>query len=358
MTFIEQISSKLGACIFPNTSKNFTQLGITISVDDDEAPKTLLLQAPFAIHSYFSDLEQIVREHLPENAPKLELQCQQRIRSQQTQLPGSALKGVKNVIAVASGKGGVGKSTLAANIAIALARAGARTGLLDADIYGPSIPHMFGIQERPECIEDKYIPIQAYGVDVMSIGLLTHDEPALMWRGPMLAKSLLQMMTATQWDKLDYLIIDLPPGTGDIQLSLVQKIPLAGAVIVSTPQQIATLDAEKAIKMFQRTNVPVLGIIENMSMHTCSQCAHQEAIFDGNGIEALCQNYDIDCLAKLPLARSIQEDCDNGKPSAASKSNANANYFYQVALQLGINLSQRPLNYAHSLPPVVIEDKK
>lgn len=344
MTLLKTLQSSLASCVFPHTSKTFADLAISLTLDHPEHPTSLLVESPFAIHPYVSELNQRILSRIPDDAPSLDLQYRHCIPSYQTQLPGSALKGVKNVIAIASGKGGVGKSTLAANIAITLARFGARTGLLDADIYGPSIPHMFGIQTRPESDGDKYHPVPAYGVEVMSIGLLTQNEPALMWRGPMLAKSLLQMMNATLWDNLDYLIVDLPPGTGDIQLSLVQKIPLAGAVIITTPQQIATIDAEKAIKMFQRTNIPVLGIIENMSMHRCSQCSHQEAIFDGNGIDDLCKNYTLDCFAKLPLAREIQEDCDKGQPTAVSNHQENAKYFNQIALQLSIALCQRPLN--------------
>ncbi len=269
MNINEALQRCLSECKFPNTSLTLTELNIKLIPDSMENPQALLLQAPFPFHQQYTALKNALQKHLPESLNNLDIQCQYLIRPHQTQLAGKMLKGVKNVIAIGSGKGGVGKSTIAANLAIALARSGARVGLLDADIYGPSIPLMFGINTQPEIKDDHYIPVNAHGVDTMSIGLLTSDESALIWRGPMLAKSLLQMMNLTLWDNLDYLFIDLPPGTGDIQLSLVQKIPLAGAVIVSTPQQIATLDAEKAIKMFERTNVPVLGIIENMNLFNC-----------------------------------------------------------------------------------------
>ena len=353
MNINEALQHCLSECKFPNTSFTLAQLNIKLIPDSMENPQTLLLQAPFPFHQQYTALKNSLQEHLPESLNNLDIQCQYLIRPHQTQLAGKMLKGVKNVIAIGSGKGGVGKSTIAANLAIALARSGARVGLLDADIYGPSIPMMFGIKAQPEVKDEHYIPVNSHGVDTMSIGLLTGDEPALIWRGPMLAKSLLQMMNLTLWDNLDYLFIDLPPGTGDIQLSLVQKIPLAGAVIVSTPQQIATLDAEKAIKMFERTNVPVLGIIENMSLFTCPQCGHEESVFGTQGIEQLCTTHQTECIARLPLARSIQEDCDKGKPTATANTNAYAEIFNQAALQLSIILSNRGLNYADRMPPVV-----
>lgn len=277
------------------------------------------------------------------------------IKAHQTQLSGKGLKGVKNTIAIASGKGGVGKSTVTVNLATALARAGARVGILDADIYGPSIPLMLGKTEPVKVQNEYYLPVKAHGVHAMSIGYLTEGEPALVWRGPMLAKSLIQMLNITQWDELDYLLIDLPPGTGDIQLSLVQKIPLTGAIIITTPQNVATRDAEKAIKMFTKTNVDIIGIIENMSTHICTACGHQEAIFSAGGAEDLCQRYGQKLLGQLPLDSRIGQDCEQGIPTAATSANELSMTFIKMALLASIEISKKSLNYANKFPGIVVE---
>ena len=286
---------------------------------------------------------------------ELSLSIDHFIKAHRTQLSGKGLRGVKNTIAIASGKGGVGKSTVTVNLATALARAGARVGILDADIYGPSIPLMLGQSAPVEVSGEHYLPVQAHGIQAMSIGYLTEGEPALIWRGPMLAKSLLQMLDLTLWDELDYLFIDLPPGTGDIQLSLVQKIPLAGAIIVTTPQNVATLDAEKAMKMFNKTNIEVLGLIENMSLHTCSQCGHQENIFSTGGAAHLCQTYQTTLLGQLPLDKQISSACDIGEPTATKDNNALAMTFIKTALSMALELSKKPLNYADKFPNIVVE---
>lgn len=277
------------------------------------------------------------------------------IKAHRTQLTGKGLRGVKNTIAIASGKGGVGKSTVTVNLATALARAGARVGILDADIYGPSIPLMLGKSGEVEISGEHYLPIRAHGVQAMSIGYLTQGESALIWRGPMLAKSLIQMIDITQWDELDYLLIDLPPGTGDIQLSLVQKIPLTAAIIVTTPQTVATLDAQKALNMFDKTGIHVLGIIENMSLHTCSECGHQDALFGHGGAQKLCEAHQCELLGQLPLDARITSQCDSGTPTAASGTDELAMTFMKTAMRAAIELSQRPLNYADKFPPIVVE---
>jgi len=229
---------------------------------------------------------------------------------------GKPLPGVRNLIAVASGKGGVGKSTTSVNLALALAAEGARVGLLDADIYGPSQPRMLGATEEPNIRDDKSMdPVMAHGLQTMSIGYLIDDTQAMIWRGPMVTSALMQLLNDTRWDGLDYLIIDMPPGTGDIQLTLAQKVPVAGSVIVTTPQDIALLDARKAIIMFEKVNVPVLGVVENMAMHVCSNCGHVEPIFGQGGGERLAAEYHVDLLGSLPLDLSIREDLDQGQPS-------------------------------------------
>ncbi len=333
------------------------ELGLkpVISVEGDHL--SLNLCAGFPSTNLQETLLPSLTKALAEELPQFQLNItiDHFIKAHRTQLPGKGLRGVKNTIAIASGKGGVGKSTVTVNLATALARSGARVGILDADIYGPSIPLMLGKTAPVQVSGEHYLPVFAHGVYAMSIGYLTDGEQALIWRGPMLAKSLLQMIDITQWDELDYLFIDLPPGTGDIQLSLVQKIPLTGAVIVTTPQNVATLDAEKAIKMFAKTNIDVLGIVENMSLHICSQCGHQDTIFSSGGAEQLCHRYQCKLLGQLPLDSRISQHCDQGLPTAASGTSDLSIGFTNTALRTVIELSKKPLNYADKFPKIVVE---
>jgi ATP-binding protein involved in chromosome partitioning len=248
----------------------------------------------------------------------------------QSQVPG--LANVKNIVAVASGKGGVGKSTTAANLALALAREGARVGILDADIYGPSQGVMFGIPEgtRPRIKDQKwFVPIEAHGVEVMSMAFLTDDNTPMVWRGPMVSGALLQLVTQTAWNDLDYLVIDMPPGTGDIQLTLAQKVPVAGAVIVTTPQDLALLDARKGVEMFRKVNIPVLGVVENMAVHICSNCGHAEHLFGEGGGEKLAAQYDVELLASLPLSMLIREQADGGRPTVIAEPESQIAMVYQ-----------------------------
>ena len=277
------------------------------------------------------------------------------IKAHITQMPGHSLRGVKNTIAIASGKGGVGKSTVTVNLAVALAKMGARVGILDADIYGPSIPLMLGTTDAVKTAGDNYLPVLKHAVQAMSIGYLTGGEPALIWRGPMLAKSLLQMLNITLWDELDYLFIDLPPGTGDIQLSLVQKIPLTAAVVVTTPQNVATLDADKAIKMFNKTGIHTLGIIENMAVHICDNCGNHSHIFGRGGAENLAQKEKLPLLGRLPLTPVISKMCDEGLPAALSNTPEIATPFMDTAKYFLREISKRPLNYASKFPPIKVE---
>lgn len=254
---------------------------------------------------------------------------------------------VRNIIAVGSGKGGVGKSTTAVNLALALAADGARVGVLDADVYGPSIPTMLGLSGRPESPDNKSIlPLRAHGIEAMSIGLLVEQDTPMIWRGPMATSALTQLLNDTLWggdEGLDYLIVDLPPGTGDIQLTLAQKIPVAGAVIVTTPQDVATLDARKGLKMFEKVEVPVLGLVENMAVHVCSSCGHAEHIFGEGGGARMAERYGVPLLGSLPLERAIREHGDAGTPVvlAAPDSPAAAAY-RQLAANLAAELAKRP----------------
>lgn len=354
---IEQTIVQLFANIRdPFLNYTLTDMGIEPIISVENSEITIEFHAGFPcsfLHDTFiPSLQSALRQTLPLYTCHLLLT--QVIKPHRTQLLGKSLRQVKNVIAVGSGKGGVGKSTVAVNLAVALARAGARVGLLDADIYGPSIPMMLGDVAAVQVEGDHYLPIEVHGIQAMSIGYLTgNNEGALIWRGPMLAKSFIQMLDITQWHDLDYLFIDLPPGTGDIQLSLVQKIPLAGAVVVTTPQHVATLDAQKAIQMFDKTSIYTLGIIENMSQHICGKCGHQEAIFGHGGAEGLANDFKIPVLAQLPLDARIGNECDQGRPIALTETGDLAEAFMKTALRTAIELNKRPLNYADKFPPIV-----
>jgi ATP-binding protein involved in chromosome partitioning len=269
-----------------------------------------------------------------------------------------AIKNVKNMIAVASGKGGVGKSTTSVNLALALAADGARVGILDADIYGPSQPRMLGKTERPESKDGKSMePVISHGIQSMSMGFLIDEEEPMIWRGPMVTQALEQLLRDTNWDDLDYLVIDLPPGTGDIQLTLSQKVPVSGAVIVTTPQDISLLDAHKALKMFQKVKVTVLGVIENMSTHICSQCGHEEAIFGQGGGDKMAAQYEIDLLGQIPLDIQIREDVDNGEPTVArDPSGAVSQAYRSIARRIVGQLAKQGKNYGTAFPNIVVEN--
>lgn len=357
MNITEQIRTLLAPLIIPRFGYSFSELGLQIQVSQSDQILSLQLRANFPTLALQNSLLALISKTLEQAFPHLQidLNLEYFIQAHRTQLPGKGLRGIKNVIAIASGKGGVGKSTVAINLASALVKAGARVGILDADIYGPSIPMMLGANEAVTISGEHYLPIHAHGLQAMSIGYLTDSEQALIWRGPMLAKSLLQMLDITLWDALDYLIIDLPPGTGDIQLSLVQKIPLTAAIVVTTPQNIATLDAQKAIKMFERTNIKVLGVIENMCLHLCSACGHADPIFGEGGAQILSEKFHIPLLGQLPLDSQIRRDSDRGQPTALQEDKALAELFLQIAVQASLVLAQCPLNYADKFPPIVVE---
>jgi ATP-binding protein involved in chromosome partitioning len=263
---------------------------------------------------------------------------------------------IKNIVAVASGKGGVGKSTTAVNLALALAAEGARVGILDADVYGPSQPMMMGIEGRPESTDGKTMePLENYGVQVMSIGFLVDTDNPMIWRGPMATQALEQLLRQTNWGDLDYLIVDMPPGTGDIQLTLSQRVPLTGAVIVTTPQDIALLDAKKGLKMFEKVGVPILGIVENMAVHVCSQCGHVEHIFGADGGKRMAAEYGVDYLGALPLNLSIREQADAGRPTVVSDADGEiASIYKTVARQVAVKIAAKAKDFSAKFPTISI----
>jgi ATP-binding protein involved in chromosome partitioning len=267
------------------------------------------------------------------------------------------LESIANIIAVGSGKGGVGKSTTAVNLALALQAQGARVGLLDADIYGPSIPSMLGVKGQPSTDGEHIIPKQAHGLKVMSIGFLVEEDTAMIWRGPMVTSALQQLLGDTLWGALDYLIIDLPPGTGDIQLTLAQKIPVAGAVIVTTPQDIALIDARRAVNMFQKVDVPVLGVVENMSTHICTACGHEEAIFGHGGGAAMAKDFDIPLLGRLPLTMEIRSSLDKGEPTMMQDVDSPITRSYRsLALRTAGELAVKPRSMTLQMPEILIQN--
>ncbi|WP_290648628.1 iron-sulfur cluster carrier protein ApbC [Aquisalimonas sp.] len=312
----------------------------------------------FPAKRWEAGLRQAVQETVLglEGVDEVQVSIATRIESYMVQSNTSLVQGVKNIVAVASGKGGVGKSTTAVNLALALATEGARVGVLDADIYGPSVPRMMGIAGKPDSHDGKKLePLQNYGVQVMSSGFLIDEETPMVWRGPMVTQALEQLLRDTNWQDLDYLVVDMPPGTGDIQLTLSQKVPVSGAVIVTTPQDIALLDARKGLRMFEKVNVPVLGIVENMSTHICSQCGHEEHIFGSGGGNRIAEQYEVDLLGSLPLSMHIREQADGGKPTVISEPDTpTAESYREMARRIGAKLSQQSTERGSRFPKIVV----
>jgi len=303
-----------------------------------------------------SEIEQAVAA-LP-GAGKVTVSIATRISAHRVQKDLTPLPGVRNIIAVASGKGGVGKSTTAVNLALALVAEGAKVGVLDADIHGPSIPMMLGLHGKPESPDGKSIePKRSHGVQAMSIGLFLGDDTPAIWRGPMTTQYLQQLLTTTLWQDLDYLVIDLPPGTGDIQLTLAQRVPVSAAIIVTTPQDIALLDARKALKMFEKVEVPVLGIVENMAVHVCSNCGHAEHVFGVGGGEKMAAQYGVPLLGSLPLDISIREQADSGAPTVVSQPDSpNTAMYREIARKAAARLSRQAKNKSIAFPNIVIQN--
>jgi ATP-binding protein involved in chromosome partitioning len=303
-----------------------------------------------------SELTELLKQNT--DAESVSVSIDWKVIKHKVQQGVKGLKGVKNIIAIASGKGGVGKSTTSVNLALALIAEGANVGILDADIYGPSQPRMLGKSQKPETVDGKSInPVESYGLQSMSIGYLIDEEEPMVWRGPMVTQALQQLLNDTNWDNLDYLVIDLPPGTGDIQLTLSQNVPVSGAVIVTTPQDISLLDARKALKMFEKVNIPVMGVIENMSTHICSECGHEEHIFGSGGGQSMSDQYSVDLLGALPLDIRIRENADNGEPTVAIDPEGDIAKAYRlIATKVAARLAMQGKDYASAFPNIVIQN--
>ncbi len=345
----------------PGLPYSLAELGRVVSAESNAHSVSVRVELGLPIKRLLPELEAAIKQQIQSLAlpDQVALDISVNIRSHGVQRNLKPLENVKNVIAIASGKGGVGKSTTAVNLALALADDGATVGLLDADIYGPSLPHMLGVSgESPTSEDGKSMhPLSAHGIQVMSIGFLIDADQPMVWRGPMVTSALNQLLQQTNWRELDYLIVDMPPGTGDIQLTLSQQVPVSGAVIVTTPQDIALLDARKGLQMFRKVSVPVLGIVENMSMHVCSQCGHEEPIFGEGGGQRMADNFDVQLLGQLPLDLSIREQTDSGTPTVASAPESmQADAYRAAARMMSARLATQGRDYSRRFPNIVVEE--
>ncbi len=356
----EQIETKLKEYIDPYMEKDLVSAKCVrnVMIEDDQVVVDVVLGFP--AKGYMEELSAKLKTLIEsiDGVTQARANVSMAIEAHSVQKGVKTLEGIKNIIAVASGKGGVGKSTTATNLALALSAEGASVGMLDADIYGPSQPRMLGLHGKPESKDGKTLePLVSYGVQAMSIGFLVDEETPMIWRGPMVTQALQQLLGDTNWKNLDYLVIDLPPGTGDVQLTLAQQVPVSGAVIVTTPQDIALLDARKGLKMFEKVEVPVLGIIENMSIHICSECGHEEHIFGEGGGQRMSDDYDVDFLGALPLDRKIREQVDSGKPSVIAEPDGRiAQIYREIARRTAAKLALRSKNHAAKFPQIVIQN--
>ena len=358
---MEAVQAALSGLIDPNTQKDYlsTRSAKNIRVDGDTVSLDIELGYPAK-----TQLEKIRNEvtaaiKAVAGVASVDVSVSSKIIAHAVQRNLKPLPGVKNIIAVASGKGGVGKSTTAANLALALAQEGATVGLLDADIYGPSIPQMLGLAGRQPDTEDgkSMEPLMAYGVQTMSIGYMIDVDSPMVWRGPMVTQALEQLLNQTNWKDVDYLIVDMPPGTGDTQLTLAQKVPVTGAVIVTTPQDIALIDARKGLKMFDKVGIPIFGLVENMSIHICSSCGHEEHIFGQGGGEKMCQDYNTEFLGSLPLELAIREMADAGKPTVVGAPDSRAADIYRtIARRVAVKVAERAKDMAGKFPSIVVQN--
>ena len=346
----------LQTVIDPNTGLDFvsTRQVKQLRIDGDSVAFEIELGYPGASQVAEIRRQLVAAARQVDGVANVSVNISSKIVAHAVQRGVQLLPGVKNIIAVASGKGGVGKSTTAANLALALAAEGAKVGVLDADIYGPSQPMMLGISGKPESHDGKLMePMLSHGLQIMSIGFLIEEDQAMIWRGPMATQALEQLLRQTHWQDLDYLIVDMPPGTGDIQLTLSQRVPVTGAVIVTTPQDIALIDAKKGLKMFEKVGVPILGIVENMAVHICTQCGHVEHIFGADGGKQMARQYGVDYLGALPLALTIREQADAGRPSVIADPDGEiASLYKALARRVAIKIAAQAKDYSSKFPSI------
>lgn len=353
------LEKTLGQITDPNTGEDLITGNCVKQMDLEDGSANIRIVLGYPASGYISNLKQEIEAALTDaGIEKSDISISFKVVPHKVQKDLTPLTEVKNIIAIASGKGGVGKSTTTVNLALALQAEGATVGILDADIYGPSQPRMVGIEGRPESEDGQNLePMENYGLQTMSIGYLIEDDTPMIWRGPMVTQALQQLLRNTQWKGLDYLLIDLPPGTGDIQLTLAQQVPVSGAIIVTTPQDIALLDAKKGLKMFEKVDVPVLGVVENMSTHICSQCGHEEHIFGEGGGTRMAEDHEVDFLGALPLDIRIRQQTDEGKPTVLAEPDCRITEIYrEIARKSAGRLSVKSRNMSAAFPSIVIEN--
>ena len=356
----EQIEEAIKGYVEPHLQRDLVSAKSVKNIEIDGDQVKVSVELGFPAKGIFDEISEAVKSAVEalDGVSSADVDVSSKVVAHSVQKALKPIDNVKNIIAVASGKGGVGKSTVAVNLALALSAEGATVGILDADIYGPSQPRMLGISGKPESNDGQTLePMNSYHLQAMSIGFLIDEETPMIWRGPMVTQALEQLLNDTNWSDLDYLVIDLPPGTGDTQLTLAQKVPVSGAIVVTTPQEIALLDARKGFKMFEKVEVPVLGIVENMSTHICGKCGEVEPIFGEGGGKRMAEEYGVDFLGGLPLDMSIREGTDSGKPSVvADPESPVAKIYREIARKAAAKLALQAKSYASKFPNIVIEN--
>jgi ATP-binding protein involved in chromosome partitioning len=356
----QQVLDALKELTDPNTRKDYVSTKSARNVKVEDGKVSVDIQLGYPAKSQLEPIRKDVAAKLKalEGVSSVTVNVSMKIVPHAVQRGVKLIPGVRNIIAVASGKGGVGKSTTAVNLALALAAEGATVGVLDADIYGPSQPMMLGISGRPQSSDGKKLePMEGHGLQAMSIGFLIDTEQPMVWRGPMVTQALEQLLNETKWRDVDYLIVDLPPGTGDIQLTLAQRVPVTGAVIVTTPQDIALLDARKGLKMFEKVSIPILGIVENMSLHICSHCGHEEHIFGEGGGERMGRDYGVELLGSLPLDIRIREQADSGMPTVVADPDGRiAEIYRQIGRRVAVKIAEKQQDHSGAFPKIVVQN--